>query len=281
MKVYRFCLICIVLGVGVVLAIPLNFGCDGAKDARAIWKSGIKKCSNNDLLGPNVLYFGPSNNQGPGTVFVNFVSGGTQVSHLVSEYVKNPDSVIIAGNTFKCGVNSTSKMNMSAVASASLGSILPVSGELGFDLKKAKTLTIGTDSVQWDQLIVGPYISLIRDLPDDNSVKRDLLTDHQPVLARALKVKGLTATLDFSSNVGPTVKAKFPFPHVPSSQGGVNITGNWESDTKLTLTATSDFYIAGELRKYSPELGLSGPPTEIGELVTGVDEITIRPKSSQ
>jgi hypothetical protein len=271
MKLRLVVLPCIIASLAGFL-IAFMPGCDGHQDARAIWRDGIQKCAANDLLGPNVLYFGPSNGDGPGTVFQTFASGGTQVSHLLSEYEPAPASVLDPNpQRFPCGTNGSWTTTISG--GLSLPDTLKISGDIAANLNKAKTVTINATSIEWDQLVTGPYKSLVLGLPDANSVKVDLLQGKQLVLTRALKVSGMTADLEFTSDIGP--KVKLSMPNGPLKGIGVNFSAEWKSDTKLTISSTADFYVAGELRTFS-QTGLAGGEANIGPLVPRVAKIKVR-----
>jgi hypothetical protein len=190
-----------------VLTMLLACPAGGPKDARAAWKNGISKCAKNDLVGKNVLFFGPSNVLGPGTIFQNFTSGGTQVSHLVTEYESNSNSIMAPAGTFTCSAEDAQTFKLAPELSMEL--LIGASGTLGVDLKRASTVKVAAQSLQWDQLITGPYRQKILGLqaPAD-TVRNDLLTGGHLVLSRALKVKGMTAELEFTSEVGTELKAK-------------------------------------------------------------------------
>jgi hypothetical protein len=40
-----------------------------AQNAKSFWKDFVKNCASNDLISGRVLYMGPDNADGPGTVF--------------------------------------------------------------------------------------------------------------------------------------------------------------------------------------------------------------------
>jgi len=227
-------------------------------DARAIWKDGIKKCATTDLIGPDVLYFGPSNTLGPGTVFERFSTGGIQESHLLPSYINPPDPVISPNpGTFACTSDRAAKMNLSA--EVPLDAVLPIGAAAAAHLKKARSVKVWADELQWVALLTGPYKEKVIALPATHTVRKDLEAGHL-VLSRALRVKGLKAELEFSSDVGADVKAA-----VPSVSGAkdIKLGGAWDGTTKLTISAASDFFIAGELREWKGGLSAAdevGPP---------------------
>lgn len=245
------------------------------KNAKALWTAGLKKCAVSDLLGPNVVYLGPSNALGPGTIFQKFADGGIQPSHLLKEYAPSPDSLMSPAQTFTCAADSSSSIKLDG--STTLPTALAVSGSVSGAFSSASTVTVKAESLEWDQLVTGPYKSLVSGLPDSNSVKTDLQNPNQLVLSRALLVKGMTAVLEFKGSAGGTAKLSVPSGPVPkdaNSNIGIDLSANWEGDTKLTLTATSAFYIAGELRHYSG--GLAGGSPVIGPLEPNAGKVHLK-----
>jgi len=237
-------------------------------DARAIWTQVVKKCAKNDLIGSDVLYFGPSNADGPGTVFQPFQSGGTQESHLPSEYISNVQAVIGPNQTFSCSGNTATSFSLGA--DVPVETTLPVSGSVAVNLKRASKVTVSADSLAWVSLVTGPYKDLVISLNDSSTVKKDITQNGHLVLSRALSVKGMKAELEFSSSVGADVKAKVP--NVTGDKG-IAVTSAWDGTTKLTISAPTDFYIAGELRKWEAG-GLAA--NEIGPQIKGVASIVVR-----
>jgi len=246
--------------------------CSCKDDARAMWKSVVKKCANNDLIGSDVLFFGPSNKLGPGTIWQKFTEGGggIQVSHKFSEYAPDPESLINRGQAFSCqGMDYiTTKIG----AELSLESALSFTPSLGAELKRAKEISVKVNSAQWVDIITGPFREHVLGLSDDDSVKKDLLNNGHLVLSRALKIQGMTAELSFSTEIGGELKAKFP--EIGPSDADVGLNGEWTGETKLVITCTSDFYIAGELREFRVT-GLAAPSDDIGPKVENVDKLKV------
>ena len=258
--------------LGIVVSI-ITAGC-GPKNAKAVWNDGLKKCAQNDLLGPRILYFGPSNAQGPGTIFQKFADGGIQPSHLLSQY--GSTDLYAPTQTFSCDATSSSSFKLNG--SATLPSVIPVSGTVSGSLSTATSVTVSAQALEWDELVTGPFKAKVLGLPDNDPVKTDLLASNQLVLSRALKVKGMTAVLEFSDTAGAAAKINIPAGPVPKAAGngvGVDLDATWSGNTKLTLTAPADFYIAGELRTFSTS-GLAGPGSTIGPQFQDISKLHMR-----
>jgi len=261
------------LPITLVALVSILSGCHD--DARTIWKDGIRRCAENDLLGPNILFFGPSNGQGPGTIYVKYKDGSIGLSHLSSEYLNSPDGIIVNGLEFACGENSSVSNTISG--SLDLSKILSVPTTISGKLSTAKSISVKTDSLQWVELVVGPYKALVNSQPPANSIRSDLVAG-QLVLTRALKVKGMSATLEFSKDKAAALKINLPQNISGYTNSGINFSVGWESDSKLVLTSKSDFYIAGELRHYENN-GLASDV--IGSLVTDADQLKFYNKQSR
>jgi hypothetical protein len=241
----------IFVSTSVIILLIFSTAC--IEDARAIWESVIKKCANNDLLGPDVFYFGPSNNLGPGTIFEKYPSGGIGLSYRIDSYVQSESarqSLINEGTIFSCEGTSSKKFALGLLLS--LESLLSLSGDLKFDLRRAEFISVSVDAAQWIDIVTGPYCTLIQKLPNDHPVRNALSARGNLVLSRALRIRHMTAELIFSHSIGNALKKKFPeFVFSPKTdEVGIKLTGQWNSDSRLIISAASDFYIAGELRAF-------------------------------
>ena len=266
----------LILGLSVLLWLT---ACNDPSDSRAVWREAINKCASSDILGPDIVVFDPSNVLGPGTIFHRFADGGAQPSHLVTEYESDPASFMAPVGKVTCDVNNAKTMDLggklnfdTALSSAGANA----SAEVAADLKKARSIVVTADQIQWDQLVTGPFRERILHLPDGDAVKSDLLIGHDVVLSRALRVHGMTADLKFDSDVGTKLKGEAPnvVMGLPSGSSTVELNGTWTSNTTLRLKAAQDFYIAGELRSFSVE-GLAGPSEEIGPKVEDAGKLNV------
>jgi len=240
-------------------------------DARLIWKKAIQRCANNDLLGPDVVYLGPST-QGPGTVFIQYRSGGIGYSHLASEYMSANNNAIIQDAEISCGADSATSNKVSA--SLDLSKVLSVPVNLSAKLSSAKTISFKTDSMKWVSLVDGPYKAIVNGLPENSQVKADLIGGKRLVLSRALLIKGMTAKLEFSKEAALDVRASLPTGATTSTNANTDasFSADWAGDTTLVLTSKEDFYIGGELRHYDIG-GLSA--AEIGEKVPNAAKLKL------
>jgi len=263
-----------VLLILVCCAIP---ACDGKGDARSVWTDIIKKCAKNDLLGSNVLYFGPSNSIGPGSIWRKTSDGGYYVRWLLTNVdAANSTPLVNEGQKFTCSGEATSNVTISPSVALE-NSVAPVGGDIAADFSKAKKTNVSVDSVQWMEIVEGPYEAKIKNLDSTSPVKADLLQGNRFIIERAVKVTGMTADLEFSHDDGVKLHAKYngPLGSLGTGNLGVGLTAEWKGDTTLHLTSTADFFVAGEMRQWTP-MGLSATSkTSFGPTVTGVDKAAV------
>jgi hypothetical protein len=157
-----------------------------------------------------------------------------------------------------------------------LEAALSVGGTLAAELKRAQSIVVQVEALQWFDLVTGPYRAIVAGLPDTSAVRQDLERGHL-LLSRALKVTGLKAELEFDSQTGAEVRTKLPATQIglPAGTVGIGLKPEWQGNTKLTLTSGEDFFIAGELRKFTAT-GLAGGPGGLGPLIEDVKDKRLR-----
>ncbi len=249
-------------------AVLLLGGCDGTDSARALWKNVLRKCSQNDLLGKQVLYFGPSNGIGPGAVWRKTSSGGYNLRWQVSDLGFSP--AVVDGKPSTCSGSSTSTSKISPSVSAS--TVVPsLSGTASADFQRAQTITVEVGTWRWDQIAEGPYEQALKAPGLPASVKSDLQGGNRFVLVRGLRVSGLTADLKFDSSTASELKAKYG---AGSVDVGVGLKAQFTSDTNLKITSTSDFYLAGELYELNAG-GFAATAPMIGPQVKDLEKVAV------
>lgn len=246
-------------------------GCDGNETARALWTDVVKKCAASDLLGKDVLYFGPSNPLGPGSVWRKGTDAGYYVRWLPSDVDSSPNSFIKDGTPFNCAGTSTTTTKLSPTAALQTSAV-PVSADISGDFSKARKTTVTVNAAQWDEIVEGPFDQKVKALDPNNPVKVDLDTGTRYVSERALRITGMSADLEFSHDDAIALKAKYngPLGSLGTGNLGVGLNAEWKGDTTLHLTSATQFYVAGELRPYT-STGLSAArQSPFGPTVTGV-----------
>lgn len=262
MRFYRVILCC-------SIAVLFAGGCGGKDNARSIWNDFVKKCATTGL-GGELLYFGPSNAAGAGSIWKHSTDGSYSLRATARRLDEAGVDFLEPGSAFGCQgqVTSSSKFSPSVGLHTELA---PVSGELALDLNRAKKVTVAVDSLAWEVIEGIAFEQAVQALPANHPVKLDLAKPDRYVLSKALRVKGLRATLEFDSETGGTLSAKYPSGNLGPlgpAEIGVGITGRWVGRTVLEIEAGADFYIAGELRRVDTTgvaaTGLLGPSIESG-----------------
>ncbi|MFS8977247.1 hypothetical protein PO002_22505 [Cupriavidus necator] len=241
----------------------LSFGC--AHDAKTTWTDVAKKCAVSDINGNNLLFFGPSNALGPGSVWreASKDEGGFRVRRDSNQY---PDrkTWFQEGRTFDCEATKTSKFTGDAAVGFTSGlSIL--SADAKADFSKAKEVSVKTNKMRWDQLFEGNFEDAVSRMQKTDPAYQDLLTPGRLVLYRALMIDGFEARLVFDSNVGSELSGKYKpntTGYLNSSEFGAKFSFKWENQENLIISTPSgsSIYIAGELVPFTSMGTFSAPP---------------------
>ena len=236
--------------IGAVGGAMILTGCNGAKGAKEAWSKVISKCAQTDLNGNQILYFGPSNAIGPGSIWRKDAQGVFRLRYDLSQ-MPDPKNFMAPYSEVSCDGTATSAFNFKAEAGLDA---VPVSAELKTDLGKARKVEAKATSIAWVPVAEGPFQTYVRSMPADAGPRVDLDASDKYVLTRALKVRGFSTSLEFSSDVAAGLQAKYNGA-LPANLAG-NVTGglnaSWKNGNTLTLTSAADFYIAGEFQLYSP-----------------------------
>jgi len=229
-------------------ACAIAAGCK-SPDAKNAWNDVVKNCAKSDLNGKTILYFGPSNNVGPASIWRKADQGGYRLRWTLSD-LPGVDAAIQPGSEMTCAGDA--KRDFSGKASLGLlSNISPVTGDLGGEFGRARKITVTAESMAWDTLKEGPFEVYVDGLSEASPIKKDLDTNMRLVAVRALRVHGFSADLEFDSNSAATLKAKYNggLPAGTSGEVSAGFEGKWTSETNLKISA-KDFYIAGELGEY-------------------------------
>ena len=222
-------------------------GCPGPDSHRAATKV-INSCADDDLRSKSVLYFGPSNQIGPGSIWARLGGdGGYQPQWRTSDIGLDPSKSVQLGQLFQCDLKNNSKLSAS-VSLAVLSDAAKASGEVRSDFERAKNINVSVVGAAWDNVVLGPFTQQLNSLPD-GAVKQDVFGNNRLFLLRALRLKGYKATLDFESSIKPALKAKYDGRLLGSESVGsvgAELSAKWTSDDKLELSAPGEIYVAGQ-----------------------------------
>lgn len=240
----------------IVTALMLLASVASAQEAKSFWKDFIKGCASNDLIKGSVMYFGPDNVSGPGTVFrkvgKNWNPGPAFDTSAAPDAVRK--KVFKENNPVTCtGTRTkTAKVNFSLILTA-LAS--PLTGNVGADFNRAKSMSVTVDKWAWDYLLdpsfgqnLGTYSAEYRQAALQNYV-----------IGRALRVTGLTAELEFDNSSKAGIEAKYKAG--PVDVGG-GLKAEWTTKGTLKVSASDTMYIAGQMYKVDESGFKSGKLTK-------------------
>lgn len=260
----RAAAVSVAVALAVVACVP--------KDARSIWNDLLKKCASSQLIGNDVLYFGPSNNVSVGSVWRKDSDGGYYLRYLPSQ-VSAGKSLQLSASEATC--SGTVKAETDASFGAGIDSNLaPLTGNLGVDIKRARHVTIKPSSFSWVDLNETEFESAVNNLPADSPIRADLGKTNRLVVVRALRVKGIQVDLEFSSADAVDVKGQLK--QTPADPLAPKFNASWKgtNDTTLHLESANEFYVSGFLKPFSRS-GLAMAGNNFGPLVKGIGKPTI------
>jgi hypothetical protein len=231
-----------------VFIISAISGCED--DGKKGWSEVVRKCAVSDLIPEKIMYFGPSLNVGPGTVWRKAENNSYRLRWTLDSMPTHSNDFLQTGAKFDCKGASSTKFE----ADSSIGfssNLSKVSGNIAADFKEATDIEVKASQLQWDLVIEGPYEQFVKSLPPKNGgFRTDLEKGGKLVLYRALKVTGYEATLTFDSQTGTSIKGKYS-DTITSTNFSPSLNLAWSGNTELKITSKEDFYIAGELVSYS------------------------------
>jgi hypothetical protein len=221
-------------------------GCSGSLSNASKATADLGDCAADDLATGQVVFFGLSDNLGPGTIMKRHTGKGVGPEYFIGSIVDDPTSAVVHhGVDWACALGDSVARAFNA--NSAVG-ILPVDAALNAKLARASHIGVTVESVRWDDLLAGPYRAAIDQLSDPR-LKADLHRGGYLVESRALVAKGIRVTALFEKSLGASVKAALGEGRKTLQQGKVTavVDLTWDDTTELTITAPSDVYIAGRL----------------------------------
>lgn len=207
----------------------------------------VNGCADSDLNSKSVLYFGPSNQIGPGSVWSRLgPSGGYQPQWRMQDLGVDA-RVIDQGKPFACDLSRNSRLAANAGLSV-ISSVANAAAEAKTDFSRGKIVNVTSKGAAWDTVVAGPYNARIKGIADAG-IRADVAGPNRIILRRALRLDGYKVTMDFDTAVKPAIKAKYSgkiLGRETVGDIGANLSAQWTSDDKLELTASDGVYVAGE-----------------------------------
>jgi hypothetical protein len=226
-----------------------------------------------DRFGSHITHFSASNNAGPGTLYETLPDGSLGVFYgrqaLNQPPFNFPPGAANVNPEAQCSNKDASSLLASVNASLATNAVKGISADLNAAVNQANSITVDPMTFAVEDLQLGPFQQWVNDLPAGNLYKQDVSKKGFLLLYRAVRVNGLHATLTYSQDNTFDVSGKFS----PSGAGTIaSASAGFKAEAKdnktLEITATSPFYIAGELVTFS---GPAGAGPAIIPLVPTVD----------
>jgi hypothetical protein len=236
------------LSLAVVCSLVLLAGCKKEEDVSAAWVSVLRQCVASDQLANKILYLGPSNSLGPGTLWRREPTGGMFLRYALSDAIANRarrDRLILPGVDATCSGTKAASWSLQPSVLLEL-KLAPLNAQVSADLNKAKSVTASVAGWSLDQIREGPFEEwLSSNLTSPYAV--DARRDSRVVEVRAIRVVGFTAALHFTTSDATSLKVKYSGSNLLTADLGVGLAATWKDETTLELTSTNPFYIGGEV----------------------------------
>lgn len=230
----------------ILAAMSLGTSC-GSPSTGGATTDFVNGCADSDLNSKSVLYFGPSNQIGPGSIWSRLgPSGGYQPQWRMQDLGVDA-KVIDQGKTFACDLSKSSKLAANAGLSV-ISSVANASADAKADFSRGKVVNVTSKGAAWDTVVAGPYNARIKSIADA-AIRTDIAGPNRIILRRALRLDGYRVTMDFDAAIKPEIKAKYSgkiLGRETVGDVGANLTAAWTSEDKLELTASDGVYVAGE-----------------------------------
>src|SRR5438046_4482937 len=130
-----------IIFLGIALAMG---GC--SPNGKSAWQDVIRHCASSDLNGKHVLYFGPSNAIGPGSIWRKDTQGEFRLRYDLAQMPPPSQDYRANFTETTCDGTWSSGFNLGATASIAATA---ASADLQADFKKAKKVSAKANSVAW------------------------------------------------------------------------------------------------------------------------------------
>jgi hypothetical protein len=225
-------------------------GCQAtAKDA---WVEVIKKCATTQTIDEDkLLYFGPSNTIGPGSLWRKDTQGKGYGLRMANEDLSENKKIVHKDTPALCKGQSVTETKLGPKLSFT-SELSPVSAEVKADFEKAKSISAKAAEIRWYTVQEKPFEDYIRELPVSNPLKEDINQENRLVMRRALMVSGYSAEIKFDASIAAELEGKYSgtLPAELVGDLGAGISASWRDGTTLVLESKAPFFVVGELHPW-------------------------------
>lgn len=213
----------------------------------------IKDCAATDLVkSSQIIYTGPVGS-GPGTRWIIFNNGYSQIAADVKDMFGREIPEAIASRPASgtnCNLNTERKLELGVDMGVTIAT-LPVSSDLKSKIGNSKKVVSTIDGFEWRTIKFDVYNQLIEALPASSPYKQP--GPGRMTAVSMLQVKGYTASVDVGSSTELGLTAGYTGPLPAALIGDVKgkINAAITSSGKLVISIPGEVYIAGIFRPVS------------------------------
>ena len=202
-----------------------------------------------------MVYLGPSNDLGVGTIWQPIKSGGYELKRRPpSEKNLKEDmaKTIHSGTWTSCSGTTPASFGVESGAAIVLSRLTNASGNLASELKRAKKVDLTVKRWRTVELEGDAFRDWVNTLPDNNGYKQSLGKQNRVVAYRAIEVEEMSATLTFDEADAVNVQGKFGPGEKEIDEGSAKLKAEFKGGKSLVITSPGPFVIEAELGKYTP-----------------------------
>jgi hypothetical protein len=222
-----------------------------AADATDIWKKVLKNCAKSQEIGSQMLFFGVSNQLGPGSVWRFEADKSIRLSFRLSDAFNIPDvqqRLVALNGVSTCSGNSNTTWDLKLGLPFSTG-VTPITLDVSAELSRAKKVEVSIEGFAIDNLVEVPWLEAFKNLPQDSAYRKELTLADRVVADNVLKVSGLKTTFTFGSKLSADVKAKYTGKNFKLGDDGATLSAGVNGDNQIVITAKGPFYLIAAYSK--------------------------------
>lgn len=228
-----------------------------AQQIKDAWKSVINNCGGSQIVGREVLFFGPSNTIGLGSVWRKTRNGGYnprfELADLIADQQTREQIIKLGEKSKQCTGGRSTRWNLN-LGLPFVGKIFGLTG-IEADLRRARRATVTAENVALDVLKEVQFEQAIKALaaknPNDPFLKDLLENPDRLLITKAYRITGLVVKLDYDPEYLKELKGKYPegFSLNIGGDKGLKVGFNYGKESDLTVKLPTDAYIAGEFSR--------------------------------
>lgn len=197
---------------GITFITLISFaGLVSANSPTKMWVKIISDCAPTQAIGKNILFFGLSNDVGPGSVWRYASDKSLRIKFELSDAfpaTTDQDRLITKGNFNPCANNSATDWDIKLGLPFSINAD-SISADIGAVLSSATHVKVSLTGVGTDLLKETKWKHAFAALTPPNEYADALLEPDGLLAENAVKVKGMTMVFTYDRALGVDIQAKF------------------------------------------------------------------------